>query len=95
MLHRAGYFTGFVGKFGFAVKGADGDSGYHHNEDIPMDSFDYWCGWPGQGSYKTKENEFFLQYAEKYPHVTVEASGGITIETMAEYFRQDITAASA
>ena len=70
LLREAGYFTGFVGKFGFAVKGEDGDSNYHHNEDIPMDSFDYWCGWPGQGSYKTKENEFFLQYAEKYPHVT-------------------------
>ncbi len=70
VLRKAGYFTGFVGKFGFAVKGEDGDSNYHHNEDIPMDSFDYWCGWPGQGSYKTKENEFFLQYAKKYPHVT-------------------------
>jgi arylsulfatase A-like enzyme len=70
VLRKAGYFTGFVGKFGFAVKGEDGDSNYHHNEDIPMDSFDYWCGWPGQGSYKTKENEFFLEYAKKYPHVT-------------------------
>ncbi len=70
LLREAGYFTGFVGKFGFAVKGEDGDSSYHHNEDIPMDSFDYWCGWPGQGSYQTNENEFFLKYAEKYPHVT-------------------------
>ncbi len=70
LLRKAGYFTGFVGKFGFAVKGEDGDSNYHHNEDIPMDSFDFWCGWPGQGSYKTKENEFFLKYAQQYPHVT-------------------------
>lgn len=71
LLRKAGYQTAFVGKFGFAVKGPDGDSNYHHNEDIPMDSFDYWCGWPGQGSYKTKENEFFMRYAEKYPHVTL------------------------
>ncbi|MEC8554876.1 MAG: sulfatase [Planctomycetota bacterium] len=70
LLREAGYFTGFVGKFGFAVKGEDGDSSYHHNDDLPMDSFDYWCGWPGQGSYRTKENEFFLQYADKHPHVT-------------------------
>lgn len=70
LLRDAGYFTGFVGKFGFAVKGEEGDSNYHHNEDIPIDSFDYWCGWPGQGSYQTAENEFFLKYAAEYPHVT-------------------------
>ena len=70
LMRKAGYHTGFVGKFGFAVKDADGNSNYHHNEDIPMDSFDYWCGWPGQGKYSTKENEFFARYAKKYPHVT-------------------------
>lgn len=29
-------------------------------------------------------------FKEKYPHVTVEASGGITIETMAEYFSENV-----
>ena len=70
LMRNAGYQTAFVGKFGFAVKDADGNSNYHHNEDLPIDSFDYWCGWPGQGKYSTKENEFFARYAEKYPHVT-------------------------
>ena len=71
LLRKAGYYTGFVGKFGFAVKpNADDPSNYHHNEDLPIDSFDEWFGWPGQGSYKTKDNEFVAGYAEKYPHVT-------------------------
>jgi len=71
LLRRAGYYTGFVGKFGFSVKpNADDPSNYHNNEDLPMDSFDEWYGWPGQGSYKTSDNEFVARYAEKYPHVT-------------------------
>ncbi|MCP4454994.1 MAG: sulfatase [Planctomycetes bacterium] len=71
LLREAGYYTGFVGKFGFAVKpNADDPSNYHHNEDLPIDSFDEWYGWPGQGSYKTKDNEFVASYATKYPHVT-------------------------
>ena len=70
LLREAGYHTGFVGKFGFSVKAAGGNSSYHHNEDLPMDSFDAWYGWPGQGSYKTKDNEFMARYAKTYPHVT-------------------------
>jgi arylsulfatase A-like enzyme len=70
LLREAGYFTGFAGKFGFAVKGPGDKAGYHTNEDLPMDSFDWWKGWPGQGSYKTAENEFFTEYAAEYPHVT-------------------------
>ena len=71
LLRKAGYYTGFVGKFGFSVKpNADDPSNYHHNEDLPIDSFDEWYGWPGQGSYKTKDNEFVAHYAMKYPHVT-------------------------
>ncbi|VGO19346.1 sulfatase family protein [Pontiella sulfatireligans] len=69
-LRDAGYHTGFIGKFGFAVKGVDGNSGYHSNEDLPIDSFDEWYGWPGQGDYNTEKNEFVSDYAEKYPHVT-------------------------
>ena len=71
LLRKAGYYTGFVGKFGFAVKpNADDPSNYHHNEDLPIESFDEWFGWPGQGSYKTKDNEFVARYATQYPHVT-------------------------
>ena len=71
LLREAGYYTGFVGKFGFSVKpNADDPSNYHRNEDLPMGSFDEWYGWPGQGSYKTSDNEFVAGYAKKYPHVT-------------------------
>lgn len=71
LLRKAGYYTGFIGKFGFAVKEtADGSSSYHSNEDLPMDSFDEWFGWPGQGSYRTVENEFVAEYATEFPHVT-------------------------
>ena len=71
LLRKAGYYTGFVGKFGFAVKpNADDPSNYHHNEDLPMDSFDEWYGWPGQGSYRTSDNECVARYADTYPHVT-------------------------
>lgn len=71
LLRDAGYYTGFIGKFGFAVKpAADGSSSYHTNDDMPIDSFDEWFGWPGQGSYKTADNEFVAEYAGEYPHVT-------------------------
>jgi len=70
LLRAAGYHTGFVGKFGFAVKPPGGSANYHHDEDLPIDSFDVWLGWPGQGSYKTEENAFLKSYAGKYPHVT-------------------------
>lgn len=70
LLREAGYYTGFVGKFGFSVKPPEQGSNYHHNEDLPIDSFDVWLGWPGQGSYRTAENEFVKSYAGRYPHVT-------------------------
>jgi arylsulfatase A-like enzyme len=70
VLREAGYHTGFVGKFGFAVKPSEEGSNYHHNEDLPIDSFDVWLGWAGQGNYRTAENEFVKSYAGKYPHVT-------------------------
>ena len=71
LLRNAGYYTGFVGKFGFSVKpNADEPSNYHDNKDLPLDAFDEWYGWPGQGSYRTRDNEFVAAYAETYPHVT-------------------------
>ena len=69
LLREAGYFTGFAGKFGFAV--SDGD---HWNdkpiEVMPIDEFDMWGGGRGQTSYKTAENDSIAKYAEQYPHST-------------------------
>ncbi len=70
LLRNAGYHTGFVGKFGFAVADPGGNSNYHTYDALPMDSFDEWYGWTGQGEYKTANNKYVAQYAEKYPHVT-------------------------
>ncbi|MBK1876058.1 sulfatase family protein [Pelagicoccus mobilis] len=70
VLRKNGYYTGFVGKFGFAVREEASNSSYHDNDALPIDSFDEWYGWPAQGKYETAENEFVAQYAEKYPHVT-------------------------
>ena len=71
LLREAGYYSGFVGKFGFAVKpSAEDSSSYHHDADLPMESFDAWYGWPGQGSYKTASNPFVTRFAKAYPHVT-------------------------
>ncbi len=67
ILRRAGYFTGFAGKFGFAV--SDGTK-YSDNswEVMPVEAFDMWAGGPGQTSYKTKENKYIAKYADNYPH---------------------------
>lgn len=44
LLHQAGYYTGFVGKYGVG-------------KELPADSFDYWRGIPGQPKYEnTDEN---------------------------------------
>lgn len=72
LLQKAGYRTGFAGKLGFAVvpAGSDANSSYHSNDRMPMDQFDWWRGWPGQGYYETAKNEFMLEYAEEFPHVS-------------------------
>ena len=65
LLQKAGYRTGFIGKFGFAVsKGkilncplkADGSrDGSKHlwkkDQYMPSDKFDAWYGFPGQGGF--------------------------------------------
>ncbi len=67
ILRNAGYFTGFAGKFGFAV--SDGTSTADNSWDVlPVDAFDMWAGGLGQTSYKTKENKYIAKYADKYPH---------------------------
>jgi arylsulfatase A-like enzyme len=68
LLAKNGYFTGFIGKFGFPV-GVTG--GYHTYDALPMDSFDRWYGWIGQGYFETKKNKYMEKFADKYPHVTM------------------------
>lgn len=69
LLRHAGYFTGFAGKFGFAV--SNGESWDENSWDvIPVDSFDVWGGGTGQTSYQTAQNKYMAKYAEEYPHST-------------------------
>ncbi|MDC0584618.1 sulfatase [Bacteroidales bacterium] len=67
LLRNAGYYTGFAGKFGFAV--SDGESWNDKTWDVlPVDAFDKWGGGLGQTNYKTEKNKYIQQYANKYPH---------------------------
>ena len=69
LLREQGYYTGFAGKFGFAVD--NGNSMKHNSYDkLPVDEFDNWAGGLGQTSYKTANNKYMAKYAEKYPHST-------------------------
>lgn len=72
LLREAGYRTGFAGKFGFAVlqEGMKDNSSYHTMDRMPVDQFDWWRGWPGQGFYETEKNEYMVEYAAEYPHVS-------------------------
>jgi arylsulfatase A-like enzyme len=71
LLRKAGYFTGFAGKFGFAVTDTpDQSNNWHRDDGMPADSFDVWRGWPGQGKYQTGKNKSMRAYADEYPHVT-------------------------
>ncbi len=70
LLRQAGYRTGFAGKFGFAVTSQPNANLWHREEGMPIDQFDWWAGWWGQGSYNTAENKYLQKYADKYPHVT-------------------------
>ncbi len=70
LLRQAGYRTGFAGKFGFAVTSESKSNLWHKEEGMPIDQFDFWAGWWGQGSYNTAENKYLRKYAEKYSHVT-------------------------
>jgi arylsulfatase A-like enzyme len=65
LLQKAGYRTGFIGKFGFAVSknkilncplkpdgSRDGQKQlWKRQEYMPADKFDVWHGFPGQGGY--------------------------------------------
>jgi arylsulfatase A-like enzyme len=69
ILKNSGYYTGFAGKFGFAV--SNGTSWAEDQWDVlPIDAFDSWAGGLGQTDYKTAKNKYIAKYAEKYPHST-------------------------
>lgn len=84
LLRDAGYYTGFTGKFGYAVtESAEEPSNYKTNDKMPMAEFDWWRGWPDQGSYNTAENEFMVEYATEYPHVST-ALGAASVDFIQE-----------
>lgn len=56
LLRQAGYQTGFIGKFGFAVSDVKEEHNKYsftwHNEDnLPFEQFDVWYGFAGQGRH--------------------------------------------
>jgi len=53
LLRGAGYRTGFIGKYGVGPK-----------RDLPVDQYDYWKGFPGQGRYENKDDD------GNYKHLT-------------------------
>jgi arylsulfatase A-like enzyme len=59
LLRKAGYFTGFAGKFG--IEGIA----------QPEDHFDRWGGGPNQTSFKTERNKSMKEYAKDFPHSTL------------------------
>lgn len=67
LLRENGYFTGFAGKFGFAID-KDGREDLNSYDVLPVDRFDVWGGGTGQTDYDTAKNEYVKQYAKEYPH---------------------------
>ena len=53
LLRGAGYRIGFIGKYGVGAK-----------KDLPVDQYDYWKGFPGQGKYENKDED------GNYKHLT-------------------------
>lgn len=89
LLQEAGYKTGFTGKFGYAVRTEEeskkgGASNYHSDDALPIDQFDWWKGWPGQGYYQTIKNESMKEYAKEFPHVS-KALGASSRDFIKEY----------
>lgn len=70
LLREAGYYTGFAGKFGFAIGDSLKKTGdvYDRYDLLPVDSFDSWAGGTGQTYYETAKNKYIAHYADKYPH---------------------------
>jgi arylsulfatase A-like enzyme len=53
LLSQAGYRIGFIGKYGVGAK-----------RDLPINKYDYWKGFPGQGRYENKDKD------GNYKHLT-------------------------
>lgn len=61
LLRSNGYFTGFIGKFGFAVGEGKKVKNKNYQDErkyMPAHHFDVWNGFPGQGSYFPKDGKF-------------------------------------
>jgi len=88
LLRKAGYYTGFAGKWGFSV--SDGEPG---NRNSPIDMgqyFDKWGSFKGssQGKYVTEKNNNLASYAQEYPHVT-RALGAFSVDFINEAVAED------
>jgi len=60
LLRQMGYYTGFIGKFGFPVGGEIKmrNLDLESTKYLPEASFDDWMGFPGQGSYLPRNGRF-------------------------------------
>ncbi len=87
VLRNNGYFTGFIGKFGFAVGGEEKvkNNNYQDTQEyMPAHHFDVWNGFPGQGSYFPQAGKFNgYENKQNASHLT-EFMGDQAIE----FFRQ-------
>ncbi|MCK4920240.1 MAG: sulfatase-like hydrolase/transferase [Bacteroidales bacterium] len=89
LLRNSGYKTGFIGKFGFPVNEAgDTNLDYSSVEFLPDEHFDWWKGWPRQGSYETIKNDSIAHYAEEFPHTT-RAVGEVASDFISEFANGD------
>lgn len=79
LLRESGYFTGFVGKFGFLTPPNNADALPKGYNKLPVDRFDWWAGGVGQTSYTTSDNYYLKKYAEMYPHSSA-ANGAAAVE---------------
>lgn len=74
ILRSNGYFTGFIGKFGFAVgAGKKIENKNYQDQDayMPTHHFDVWNGFPGQGSYFPQQGTFNgYENTRKASHLT-------------------------
>ncbi len=62
LLKKAGYKTGFIGKFGVG-----------REENMPKETFDYWRGFGGHGRYETTDYESnFIHLTEKMGNQAIE-----------------------
>lgn len=63
LLRKAGYRTGFIGKYGVGNK-------------LPADAFDYWQGFPGQGQYFHQRNGKTVHLTQIQQEQALEFLGG-------------------